>query len=722
MIIRLGGYLRGFMSYKIKEMYSIQEALDNLAIIVGLDLESPPLIGLVKGKRIVTDKEDYGSAAVTWLSEEPEILFEVMDITYRTIHNHLIALTEHSEMNWDDQKAIKGIAAMMSLVSESAVIFDRYMAYRAGRKDPKGISIAERPEYQDLMYYYQNRFSKQMKSKHEEYEAPAEALVDVEAVKRDRDYELFYLRKEDGGVYYNTDIIRNLKTSIDFSVESDTLEEDPLLKIRAMQDRDLQASAGQILAGCHDEIEDFYKLSKKLENHQWASSLRLALFALFLAANPRNLIQNTIGKSCLQYYEDFHHFLRRTLRTVEYQRVIAYPPESSDRTAHALLHLTHSLCYLFFTRSGGVKQEVIGLIHRTMRKGEKEAALPKGEAIWTQCIYDDEKFRTEMSHFPNGPLFKIFDLIRESKDENTLIPFDPIGQQNLPMRLFDIRSRALAVHMIRLPSPTIQVIINKVDVVEEFKGYLRHFSKESGQKKHLMVNFQDRTSWKEFARCKALDQLQNNAEFRRNFYVVTIPKSTDFYYQNFEYFNMEKADEFLASFIAQFDAPEECGFFFPPTLKPEQLSSFIKQVIPFIHQEFFASAKTLPRRQREDFIEIFYQFFLLKLIDWFEPETMSFTCKDSLDTSAAAQATFFAFIQLFNQSFDQREEIDFFRWLMYSSAFFIRERPVDVERFNRSLSALETFDAQMGTRSSELIKRFGGLYAPTTLKTLVVKR
>lgn len=719
MIIKLGGYLRGFMVYKIKEIYSIQEALDNLATIVGLDLENPPLIGLVKGKRIVTDKEGYGSAAVTWLSEEPGVLFEVMDITYRTIHNHLIALSERSEMNWDDQKALKGIAAMMALVSESAVIFDRYLSFRTGQKE---ISITERPEYQDLMYYYQRRFSQHVKSKHEEYDAPPEALVDVEAVKRDRDYELFYLRKEDGGVYYNTDILRNLKLSIDFSVESDTLEEDPLLKIRSMQDRDLQASAGQILGACHDEIEDFYKFSKKLENHQWASFLRSALIALFLTANPRNLIQNTIGKSCLQYYEDFHLFLRSALTAVEYQRAIAYPPESSDKISYALLHLTHALCYWFFVRGGGVKQEVVGLIHRTMRKGEKEAALPKGETVWSQCIYDDEKFRTEMGHFPNGPLFKIFDLIRESKDEDTLIPFDPIGQQNLPMRLFDIRARALQVHMLRLPSPTSQVMINKVDIVDEFKGYLRYLSKESAQKKHLMVNFQDRTSWKEFARCKALDQLQANAEFRKNFYVVTIPKSTDFYHQNYEYFNMDKAEDFLASFIAQFDAPEDCGFFFPSTLKQDQLSVFVKQAIPLIHKEFFASSKTLTRKQREDFIEVFYQFFLLKLIDWFEPETMSFTCKDALDTSAAEQATFFAFIQLFNRSFDQRDEIDFFRWLMYSSALFVRERPVDVERFNRALSALEAFDAQMGVRSDEIMKRFGGLYSQTTLKTLEAKR
>ena len=706
------------MVSKIKEIYSIQEALDNLATIAGLDLEAPPLIGLVKDRRIVTDKEDFGSAAVTWLSEEPNVLLEVMDVTYRTIHNHLVNLSEKSEMNWDDERALKGIAAMMSLVSESAEAFDHYMEFRLNKR---GVSITERPEYQDLMYYYQHRFSKKLKLKTEEYETPAEAMVDIEAVKRDRDYELFYLRKDDGGIYYDESTIRNLKLSIDFSVEDSGLEEDPLLKVRSMQDRDLQASAGQILHGCHDLVEDFYKQSKKLENNQLSSFLRMSLLALFLAANPRNLIQNTIGKSSLQYFEDFHQFLRGALSSVEYQRMIAYPPEISDKASYALLYLTHGLCYHLFTRLGGVKQESIGLIHRTMRKGEKEAALPKGETVWNQCLIDDEKFRTQMSHFPNGPLFKIFDLIRETKDEDQQIPFDPIGQMNLPQKLFDLQCRKISTKMLRLPSPTTQVIINKVDVLEEFKGFLRHIASESSRKKHLMINFQARTSWKEFARARTLEQLQNNAEFRKHLFVVTLPKSTDFYYQNFEYFQMDSSKDFLASFQAQFETPEECGFFFPLALTQTQISNFVKEILPRIHEEFFDNQKTLNRREREDFIEIFYQFFILKLIDWLEPELMSFTCKDALDTSAAAEGAFYAFIQLFNNSFDQREELDFFRWMVYTPALFVRERPIDPERLIRTLSALETFEAEMGKSADKVMKRFEGLYSPTTLKTLKLK-
>ncbi|MDP1607693.1 MAG: hypothetical protein Q8L98_00055 [Chlamydiales bacterium] len=707
------------MVYKIKEMYSIQEALDNLATIAGLDMEAPPLIGLVKGHRIVTNREPFGSAAVIWLGEELDPLLEVMDITYRTIHNHLVSITEHAQMNWDDQKAVKGISAMMALVSESAIVFDQYFSFRTQHS---GLSITERPEYQDLMYYYQNYFSKQMKIKYKEYEPASEALVDVEAVKKDRDYELFYLRKEDGGTYYNADILRSLKLTVDFSIEVDGLEEDPLLKIRSMQDRDLQASASQILTYCHDYIEDFYKATKKLEHHHLSSHLRLALIALFLAANPRNLIQNTMGKSCLQYYEDFCHFLRAALRSVEYQKMIAYLPETSDKQSHILLDMTHVLCFSFFSRAGGIKQETIGLIHRIMRKAENQADLPKASTVWTQCLFDDEKFRTEMAKFPNGPLFKIFDLVREAKDEDQQIPFDPILQNNFPMHLFHVRYRAIEVNMLRLPCPITQTIINKADVAEEFKGYLRSLMKGSPQKQHLIINFQDRTSWKEYARCRALEQLQNNAEFRKNIHVVTLPKATDFYYQNFEYFNMDKSEEFLASFAAQFETPEECGFFFPPLLKSEQIILFVKQAMPLIHKEFFDSQKMLTRKQREDFIEIFYQFFYLKIVDWLEPDFMSFTCKDALDTSAAAQGTFFAFVQLFNQSFDQREEIDFFRWLVYAPALFIRERPIDAERFNRSLSALETFEAQMGTRSAELIKCFETLYSPTTLKKLSIRR
>jgi hypothetical protein len=44
-----------------------------------------------------------------------------------------------------------------------------------------------------------------------------------------------------------------------------------------------------------------------------------------------------------------------------------------------------------------------------IKQVEKESLL-KGDGIWTQFLIDDEKLRTSLRQFPNGPLFKILDL------------------------------------------------------------------------------------------------------------------------------------------------------------------------------------------------------------------------------------------------------------------------------------------------------------------------
>lgn len=550
-------------------------------------------------------------------------------------------------------------------------------------------------------------------------------LKDFETASRDREYELFYIRKEDGKPYFSKELLRSIKLDCDFELAGESFEEDPLLKVRAMQDRDLHATAMQILGECHPILTDFYKTLKKLEGNELASSLSMAAIALFLAANSRYLLQNTTGKSCLQYFEDFHHFLRRAMRTSEYQKMIAYPPDKTDKTSQLLLHLTHSFCKKLFERVGGVKLESIGLIHRTMRKGEElkqqeKEHLLKGETIWNQFLLDDEKYRSYLAKFPNGPLFKVLDLIREEQEEDKIIPFDPIGQQNLPSRIYEITDRrGKKIDVLHLPSPTRQALINKVEIIDEFRGFLRFETHD--EKKHLIFNLQDRTSWKEYARARALETLQLNAEFNHQLLVITLPKETDFYYQNNEYMNLNKAEDFLKAFQEQLQAPEECGYFFPPQFKRTELTRFTELALPLIHEFFFHNKNTLTRRNREDFIEIFYQFLILKCIDMIDPHSLSFTCKDAIDTGAAQQGTFYGFVKLLTSDFSKKEEQDFFRWLLYTPALFTRERAIDPERFNRTVSVLQLLDQEMAERGKEVIKRFGELYHPQTFANLGVK-
>ncbi len=728
------------MAQKVKETIAIQDAMDNLAAIVSIDMNDPPPLGIVKKTRIVTSQEEFGTSAVEWLSSEGiEPILHILGLTYFAIHQHLLSLYEDPEMNWENEKTRKGIAAMMSLVGESADKIEAFLSFRLGKA--LKVHIRNLEEFESLQKFYSHKFAKKFSDgvqgdeawEGEWEEDESSELLDVsrsglknfETVKRDLEYELFYIRKEDGKPYFNAQLLRNIKLSCDFDLEDTDFEEDPLLKVRAMQDRDLYASAGQIIEVCHSYICDFYKMASTLEGNELAQNLGMGIIALYLAANPRYLIQNTMGKSCLQYFDDFQLFLRRSMRTTEYQKLIAYPPDPTDKPSLMLLSLVHALSRSFFERAGGIKLETIGLIHRTMRRGEEEKKknkeqLLKGETLWNQFMLDDEKVRTFLAKFPNGPLFKILDLIREETEEDVNIPFDPIGQQNLPSQLFYIEKQDKKIEVLRLPSPTRQFLINKVEIVDEFRGFLRSLAQEKKVKKHLIINLQDRTSWKEFARCRALETLQMNAEFNQHLLVMTIPKETDFYYQNNEYLNLNRADEFLKTFLKILESNEDFGYFLPAQLKKTELIRFSEIALPLIHEFFFHGKNSLTRRNREDFIEIFNQFFILKCIDMIKPNSISFTCKDAIDTSAAAVGCFYGFIKLLSSDFNKKETQDFLRYLLYAPALFIRERAIDPERFNRCISALERMDSELSEKRAQIVKKFAELYHPQTLKSLQI--
>jgi len=717
---------------KIREikLLSMQEAMDNLAAIVGIDLENPPRLGIIQRHRLVTDAEKVGPHEILWLSGEGnEAILEILDMTFYTIHRHLLSLMESGEVDWEDAKARKGVEAIFALVVEAARTLNSYLAFRSGKE--LATKIEERPSYQELHFFYHNRFARQLKRTRQElwseelqgtdeemlFDLSKTGLKDFETVKRDLQYELFSIRNEDGKPYFNAGLLRNIKLACFDAGKEVSFEEDPLLRVRAMEDRDLQASARQILTECKSYITDFCKMAKRLGSVTFAQYLNMALTALFLAANPRNLIQNSTGKSSLLYFRDFQMFLRRAMNSDEYQKYIAYPPEEGDKTADVLLQLTHALALAFFLRMGGVRQEAIGLIHRCMRKGEesdRKTAL-KGATFWNQFLIDDEKFRTLLALFPNGPLFKILDLIREEEIE--LLAFDPLIQENLPQKVFSIEGLERPIQVLRMPCPTRQSLIHKVTIAEEFRGFLRAYASMKPRKRHLMINLQDRTSWQEFARCQAVEKLQKNAEFNGQIVVITLPKNSDFYHQTSEYLNTNSAADFLTQLRQQLASPEECGFFFPPSLS-NGWQKFLDSVLSVVHEQFFDSEQ-LSRQQREDFIEIFYQLLILKCIEEIQPDSISFSCKDAIDTGAAALGSFFAILQILQDKME--DEADFLRWLLYTPALFIRERAIDPERFSRTISSLERFDEAVTEKGAKLQKALADLYGPRFLQSLKVK-
>jgi hypothetical protein len=585
---------------------------------------------------------------------------------------------------------------------------------------PASKKVTDRPEYKAMHDFYLAQFAKDIEEDLELHNNSNHSLQDINEVRIDKDYELFYIRYEDGMPFYNLEMLQNMSLACNFESEETGFEEDPLLQIRAIQDRDASASAAQILGDCHHQIEDFYKVLKKLINNELAKSLSSLCMSLLLAKNGRNLIQNGTGKTCLQYIEDSLKFLRLGFKTTEYQKLVAYPPDKSDKMAFILLNLIHGLSKSFFNRAGGVKAESIGLLHRSARKGKeaesKDEQNLKPHSFWAHFLLEDEALRSLLSKFPSGPLMKTLDLIRTT--DETAPPFDPIEQGNYPLKLFEMGEGSTRVDFLHMPAPVRQYVINKVEILDEFRGLLRSYIASDIPHKHLMINLQDKTSWKESARCNALEGIQRNAEFNKVFLLVTIPKETSFAMQSSEYISKDDATAFMDHIISRAKFIDEEGMSLPSGFKPEDYTEFAQSITPVIHKNFFDNKKKLNRLDREIFLDIFDLFYSLKLIERYEPTTVSFTSKDSLDGAAAETAKFYAFMKMLGDEFTSREDLDMFRWLVYNQALFVRERAINEAKLCKMVASLERIQKCLETNSESLLKQMTTIYKPQFLKKL----
>jgi hypothetical protein len=718
-----------------KEGISVMEAVDNLTHMAEIDLNAPSL-ELGAGK-LTEEQVREQLNLLSWQSPEYIVYNrERVRETFQVILNYLKHLYEKDKIHLRDADTQRGVQAIMILVNEAAQKVDQCTEMFKGEKEE---SITQIKEYKELQHFYlskvYHKFNLPAETDipwHEDWSAQGEevskdtsrqGLKDLETIRNDKEYELFLIKREDGRPFFNKDLLRHLRLVGEFDETlGDMGDEDPFLRLKMLEDRDLHLSAQEILHQVAPYVDDYLKDAMKYKEIEFVASINKALMALMLAANSHNMMQNTLGKSSLNYYSDFQFYLRKAISSTEYHHYMTNPPDRKDRFFQTLYTLTHSLCSGYFTRSGKHK-EMIAFIRLLIEKGgqgsETRPQTQSPLALWNNLLDENEHIRYLLKHYPNGPVLRAIDVFRS---ETPLQGFDPLAQINHPAQLYTVVNDQMHLSCLRIPAPVHQEYIHKAAPVDEFYGFLRSLGKEGMQQRHLMVNLQDRTSWQEHARCLALEKIPAQAEFNQSLVVVTLPKNADFYFQSGPYVNLNDAKEFISLFEAQIESAEQCGFFFPSAWNKKAFESFAKDAMKMIHRVFFGGKDTLIHKNRLDFIEIFYLFLLLKVIEDFKPDSISFTCKDSVDTGAAASAEFYSFMKIMNSAQSwSKEEKDFLLWLIYSPALVLRERAIDATRFNRMTSALSVVQAELEAHREQVIAACAKLYETPFFKDMRIQ-
>ncbi len=631
---------------------------------------------------------------------DPDKTAKAVRDSYRVILEHLREYHDTHYMDVGDIHHLEGIKNIMVLVGEAAKKVNRLTALFQGVQEGHG-AVQDR-EYQDLQDFYRDKIireaylSETLREELEDEElaglgiiqrvAQSQPLSDLETIRADGDYELFYLRREDGSRFFSPDLVRSIRLVTNYGdYLSQDVGEDPLLQVRTWLDKSVQVSAKAILKAVRYYLDEYYREAMRHKDLGLVVLLNKTTMALMLASNPRNLLRNFAAKTCYEYSLDFHSFLREALTSQDYQRLLAFPPNKSQKFYWTLLELSQGLCRAYFDNVQG-KEELATVLDQLVHWKAPEAS---DATDWTtfldQITSEYERITALLQHYPNGPLFKTLDLFHTDVLETAA--FDPLRQDNLPGRLYQISVPEGDIVALRTPAPVYQEYIHKASVVDEFKGFLQAYAGSPIPKQHLLINLQDRTSNREYQRCVALENLQNLAEYANTLTVVTLAKDTEFYYQLAPYHDINRAEAFLEAFEEQL-LNDGTGFYFPKEVRQLLDAECIRGLLHTVHKQFFSGKASLSRRDRLDFIEIYYLFLELKVIDITKADSLSFVSKDSIDVGGTDHLFLYAALRLFKKQKITPIDRDFFRQMLIGLPLLIRERVLLNERFHRLIQAL----------------------------------
>ncbi len=688
---------------------SISEALNTLSLIAQLGEEEPavPLANLETVKPI--------SGRVKKIKNVSKELSEgrIKEIFQTILHYVKLIYEEEPVVS---EKKIEDVRSIMVLVGEAAKNLDKFSSLF---KTKSTKSVTQMNEYKRLQEFYTRKVERQVdegmlskwifglaktgpskellrKARARKKEKSQHVFVDLEMVKRDNEYELLLMRKEDGSRFFSPRLLRNIKLVCEFGSYSDE-ETDIFARVYNWRDVMCHVAALNILHSLNLSLKRFYHEAFRYKGRAQVREMSSAIMALMLAADPKNLHsnrKNKEGKSCIHYFADFQGYLREALNNRYYQKLLVYPPKPSNILANCLVSVLQHLCRATFLHSH-IQQELLPNVHEILN--EAKEAIPRSASVeqergiflWSRLAYDYAEIVKSFKKHASGPLKRIL----ESLEEGKYAAFDSLHQHNLPHRWFDLYLGDDRVVNLRMASPTRQVFVNKASVLDEFKGFLLSTSQRGRKAKHLLVNLQDRTSWREFSRCQVLEQLQNAPLFSDSLTVLTLAVDTEFYHQSGTYENQDDVEDFIEGFKQQLKS-SSAGYYFPDSVKKNLTASFIDNATAAIHEFFFNGEKYLSMKDRQSFITLFHFFLELKLIDIVRPFSFSLSCKDAIDIGGAASVFMLAFYKILQNQKISDEEIEYIESMIYGPAIFIRERAILPEPLNRMLGALQVVEGK----------------------------
>lgn len=641
---------------------------------------------------------------------------------FKTVHSYMRHLCRKGKKELKGLQAQRGVKAIM------------IMACQAGQKlENSGKGSKESLEaFEKLCSFYQEkmvkRFQQQMSSDalwEEEWEGgnmdldlERKGLKDLNTVKKDSSYELFYLRQDDGSPFFNRSLLRHIKLVHEFDESFHTELDDPLLQVHRYKDMITHQMALDIKKEVELEAKAFYR---EIEHHKKVdiiANLHQMLISLLMACNSTTMAKNTSHKTSSEYFADFLAFFRQVLNMHEYKQIMHGTLEDTDSLSKVIFELIFKLSHALYTNTSDAPFISRFINKIAQAKGQKKWRESLGQLhtpeLLSELLEIIDTVAAHLNLFPSGPLLKSFDIL---SDQTKVVEFDPILLENYPAAIFNFTTGKKEHTLLKVPSPTTQKYIGKAEIIDEFVAFLRGL--EEKKQNLVYVNLQNKLSWKEHARCQAVEQVGKRKEYEDVFKLVSLNKGSEFYQQIADYEEASGAEDFMKAFKEQLLSNEGSGFSFPQGLKVE-VRSFVTALLPLVHTLCFQANQELSKKDRMDFIEITYLFILLKVVHALDADYVSFSCKDGVDRSMNTTFAFYLLVKtLKGPAFFSEQELDTLLSILFRPPLIVRERVIDTHGFHRVSSALFTLLKQWyKTSNSKVIDEIQALYGKDFFKDL----
>lgn len=499
-------------------------------------------------------------------------------------------------------------------------------------------------------------------------------IKNLEVIRKDTDYELFYIKDEEGLNHFSKNLLRHTQLLGTFDELFLVFQgEDPFIKLKFIEDRLKQKRALFIKNELSSKVDYFLKEAFRFKKHPFIGLTSQMLVALSLASYPSLVMQNDPSKACFEYFNDFVGFISNLVVRPEFFKTSSDIEALADKGIISSQRFIAGVIDSLFLS----KNEIVYVaehLYQFVKKPIFEGFSPL--SFFDKLLEFDKSLRALLMNFPSGPLMKALDFI---KDVNKPTIFRPLNA-HLPQSLFDIGYHDKVLSCVCMGSPTIQEDIKTAVIDPLFSIFVGHMS----QGCNVIIDLEDPSNHNAKARTEALVGLSSD-ELVTSF----IPRSGLLYNMMDIYAFVNNAEEFKALLIEQF-ASEEGHAYSNSMLFDKD----VKDIINFIHETIFMKNKELELKDRLVFVEIFQLFMACALIHKYEASNLIVICKDGLDQSNVYLMGLYALIQMVNHEklFDQ-DSFNFFVSEIYGPALIVRDRAVFEDSIVRMLSALSAVQA-----------------------------